>query len=42
MRDWEAGLIRQALERHGGNVSLVARVLGVSRKTIYRRLRGAP
>lgn len=40
MRDWEAGLIRQALERHGGNVSLVARELGVSRNTIYRRLRG--
>lgn len=41
MRDWEAGLVRQALERHGGNVSLVARELGVSRNTIYRRLRGA-
>ena len=41
MRDWEAGLIRQALERHGGNISLVARELGVSRNTIYQRLRGA-
>ncbi len=40
MRDWEAGLIRQALERHGGNISLAARELGVSRNTIYRRLRG--
>jgi transcriptional regulator with PAS, ATPase and Fis domain len=39
MRDWEAGLIRQALARHGGNVSHVARELGVSRNTIYRRLR---
>ncbi|WP_316156744.1 sigma-54-dependent Fis family transcriptional regulator [Cupriavidus sp. BIC8F] len=39
MRDWEAGLIRQALARHGGNVSHAARELGVSRNTIYRRLR---
>ncbi|WP_354687021.1 sigma-54-dependent Fis family transcriptional regulator [Cupriavidus necator] len=39
MREWEAGVIRQALERHGGNVSLAARELGVSRNTIYRRLR---
>lgn len=39
MRDWEAGVIRQALARHGGNVSLAARELGVSRNTIYRRLK---
>ncbi|WP_455288149.1 sigma-54-dependent Fis family transcriptional regulator [Cupriavidus necator] len=39
MRDWEAGVIRQALARHGGNVSHAARELGVSRNTIYRRLK---
>jgi transcriptional regulator of acetoin/glycerol metabolism len=30
--------MRQTLERCGGNVSRAARVLGVSRNTIYRRL----
>jgi transcriptional regulator of acetoin/glycerol metabolism len=39
MRDWEAGVIRQALAKHGGNVSHAARELGVSRNTIYRRLK---
>ncbi|MGO4330930.1 sigma-54-dependent Fis family transcriptional regulator [Cupriavidus sp. 2TAF22] len=39
LRDVEAGLIRQALARHAGNVSLAARELGVSRNTIYRRLK---
>jgi len=39
LRDAEAGLIRQALARHAGNVSLAARELGVSRNTIYRRLK---
>jgi len=37
MRDWEAARIREALARHGGNVSAAARELGVSRNTIYRR-----
>ncbi|MCA6216682.1 sigma-54-dependent Fis family transcriptional regulator [Ideonella sp. B7] len=32
--------IRQALEQAGGNVSLAARQLGVSRNTVYRALRG--
>ncbi|MGV7211645.1 sigma-54-dependent Fis family transcriptional regulator [Oxalobacteraceae bacterium A2-2] len=31
--------IQQALDAHGGNVSAAARALGVSRNTVYRRLR---
>jgi transcriptional regulator of acetoin/glycerol metabolism len=34
----ESQLIKQALDRHGGNISAAARQLGVSRTTIYRRL----
>ena len=32
----EHSLIRKSLEAHGGNVSVTARALGVSRNTIYR------
>ncbi|MGO4808283.1 sigma-54-dependent Fis family transcriptional regulator [Cupriavidus sp. 2MCAB6] len=39
LRDREAAMIRQALARHGGNISLAARELGLSRNTIYRRLK---
>ncbi|MDR3380643.1 sigma-54-dependent Fis family transcriptional regulator [Cupriavidus basilensis] len=39
LRDREAAMIHQALARHGGNVSLAARELGLSRNTIYRRLK---
>jgi len=31
-------LIQRALETYDGNVSAVARVLGVSRNTIYRKM----
>ena len=31
-------LIRKSLEAHGGNVSVTARALGVSRNTIYRKV----
>jgi transcriptional regulator of acetoin/glycerol metabolism len=34
----EAVLIRKALARHGGNVSLAAKALGLSRSALYRRL----
>jgi len=34
----EGEAIRNALQRHGGNVSAAARALGISRNTIYRRL----
>jgi sigma-54 dependent transcriptional regulator, acetoin dehydrogenase operon transcriptional activator AcoR len=33
--------IQQALEAAHGNVSLVARQLGISRQTLYRKLRAA-
>ena len=39
LRGWEVGVIREALARHKGNVSHAARELGVSRNTIYRRLK---
>jgi DNA-binding NtrC family response regulator len=38
LEEVEAVLIRKALARHGGNVSLAARDLGVSRSALYRRL----
>lgn len=31
--------IRQAMHQHGGNISAVARQLGISRNTLYRRLK---
>lgn len=34
----ERAAIAEALERHGGNVAKVARALGVSRPTLYRRM----
>ncbi|MCY1351878.1 Acetoin catabolism regulatory protein [compost metagenome] len=39
LRGWEVGVIRETLARHKGNVSHAARELGVSRNTIYRRLK---
>ena len=38
LEDVEAVLIRKALQRHDGNVSLAARDLGLSRSALYRRL----
>ena len=38
LEEVEAALVRKALERHGGNVSLAARDLGLSRSALYRRL----
>jgi transcriptional regulator of acetoin/glycerol metabolism len=38
--DVEISLIRKTLDAHDGNVSAAARVLGVSRNTIYRKLQG--
>jgi transcriptional regulator of acetoin/glycerol metabolism len=40
LEDLEVSAIRQALERHRGNVSATARELGISRNTIYRKLQG--
>jgi transcriptional regulator of acetoin/glycerol metabolism len=39
LQDSEWSAIEHALRAHGGNVSAAARALGVSRNTIYRRLR---
>jgi transcriptional regulator of acetoin/glycerol metabolism len=39
LADIEAGAVAAALKAHGGNVSATARELGVSRTTIYRKLR---
>ncbi|KAF1050726.1 MAG: Limonene hydroxylase [Stenotrophomonas maltophilia] len=39
IREHEQSLIRQALERHQGNVSLAAEALGISRATLYRKLK---
>jgi transcriptional regulator of acetoin/glycerol metabolism len=36
--DVEGLLVRQAMERHAGNVSRAARALGLSRSALYRRL----
>jgi DNA-binding NtrC family response regulator len=38
LEDVERLLIQKALERHGGNVSLAANALGLSRSALYRRL----
>ncbi len=39
LEDIELSVIQQALDRAGGNVSAAARALGISRNTIYRKLR---
>src|SRR5262245_38187022 len=38
LEEVEGHLIRKALARHGGNVSLAAAALGLSRSALYRRL----
>jgi transcriptional regulator of acetoin/glycerol metabolism len=40
LREYSRKLIEEALAAQGGNVSQAARQLGVSRGTLYRRLRG--
>ncbi|MFO1220415.1 MAG: sigma 54-interacting transcriptional regulator [Burkholderiaceae bacterium] len=39
LEDMEVALIRQAVEAVGGNISLASKRLGISRNTIYRKLR---
>jgi transcriptional regulator of acetoin/glycerol metabolism len=39
LADIAASVVAAALESHGGNVSATARALGVSRTTVYRKLR---
>jgi len=38
LEEIERRAIQQALEAHGGNISAAARMLGVSRNTLYRKL----
>ncbi len=40
LREVETSLIRKAVEEARGNVAQAARVLGISRATVYRKLRG--
>ena len=42
LRSTELRLIRDCLARHGGNVSAAARELGITRTTLYRKLRQEP
>jgi len=39
LRDLEARAVRETLQSCGGNISKASRVLGISRKAFYRRLR---
>jgi sigma-54 dependent transcriptional regulator, acetoin dehydrogenase operon transcriptional activator AcoR len=39
LRKYEADHICDALTRHGGNVTQVAKELGISRNTLYNRLK---
>jgi transcriptional regulator of acetoin/glycerol metabolism len=40
LRDVQARQVQAAMRDAGGNVSEAARILGVSRNTIYRAMRG--
>ena len=40
LQESEASLIRQTLDKHDGNVSAAASALGISRATLYRKLKG--
>ncbi|MDE2430128.1 MAG: helix-turn-helix domain-containing protein, partial [Burkholderiales bacterium] len=39
LEDAGLSLIQKTLDAHGGNVSAAARALGISRNTIYRKIR---
>jgi transcriptional regulator of acetoin/glycerol metabolism len=39
LHDHQTALLERALARHDGNVSAVARELGLARNTVYRHLR---
>ncbi|MFM2120158.1 MAG: hypothetical protein RL722_1626 [Pseudomonadota bacterium] len=39
LEDIELFTIRQAVDAAGGNISVAAKTLGISRNTIYRKLR---
>lgn len=39
LQETQEQLIRQALDQHGGNISATAKTLGISRATLYRRMK---
>ena len=39
MEQWEKELIRLQLERYEGNRAKVAKALGISERTLYRKLK---
>ena len=39
LEDMEREMIRKALERHGGNLSAVASRLGITRQTLYNKMK---
>ena len=39
LEDMEREMIRQALERHKGNLSAVAAQLGITRQTLYNKMK---
>ena len=41
LADQELQIIRVAYERNGGNISAIARELGISRNTVYKKLKEA-
>ena len=38
LKDMEAQMIKETLDRCAGNKSMAARMLGMSRKTLYKRI----
>jgi len=40
LADVEAKFISSTLERTGGNIAAAARMMGIGRNTLYRKLRG--
>jgi Nif-specific regulatory protein len=38
IEDWERKLIAEALKRAGGNVPEAAKLLGIGRATLYRKI----
>jgi transcriptional regulator of acetoin/glycerol metabolism len=42
LKDFETTLIRQSVDAHKGNVAEAARALGISRATVYRKLKSKP
>jgi transcriptional regulator of acetoin/glycerol metabolism len=41
LADQELEIIRAAYEQHNGNISAVSRELGISRNTVYKKLKEA-